>query len=549
MLSSAHNCHAQTVPELPGSVDPGRIFDNQQITPDQPRETPSLNVPDQRKIEAPDGAENLLFTLSSVNIEGMSVYDQARFKPLFEDKIGTDVPATLIWEIAAEISEAYKRDGYFLSRAFVPAQKIDTGDIRIAVIEGYIQTVEIEGKNKDDRLVRSIANKIIEQSPTKIKELESSLLRLGDLHGVGFDAVLDRKQDAPDGAITLALKPQGDENPRITVSSNNYGSRFLGPHRGSVTFEHSLIDYQKTTISALADLPRADELALGSINHRVQITPSVELDFMLSKSISRPGFTLRQSDIESDSFSWGFGAQWIPIRQRDQNFRLFARLEALNSNTNTFSIALTRDKVRAFRLGARYDFKDRFLGLNTVSLTLSQGISAFGASDANNPNASRGDAAPDFNKLELAYNRQDFISNNLLLNLNLRGQLASRGLYSSEEFGFGGINAGRAYDFSEITGDHGLSALAELQYAGFTPINGYQISPFVFYDIGKTWNEGDASVKSISASSAGIGTRIYGDNSLNFDAMLAFPLTKSIDNPLYGNGKNPVLRFGLIYQF
>ena len=286
------------------------------------------------------------------------------------------------------------------------------------------------------------------------------------------------------------------------------------------------------------------------INHRVQITPSVDLDFLLSKSISRPGFTLRQSDIESDSFSWGFGAQWIPIRQRDQNLRLFARLDALNSNINTFSTALTRDKVRALRLGARYDFTDRFLGLNTISLTLSQGINGFGASDANNPNASRGDAAPDFNKLELAYNRQDFISNNLLLNLNLRGQLASRGLYSSEEFGFGGINAGRAYDFSEITGDHGLSALAELQYTGFESVNGYQINPFIFYDFGKVWNKGNAaSIKNISASSAGFGARINGENGLNFDATFALPLTKSIDNPLYGNGKNPILRFGLTYQF
>ena len=212
-------------------------------------------------------------------------------------------------------------------------------------------------------------------------------------------------------------------------------------------------------------------------------------------------------------------------------------------------LTATRDKIRTLRFGGSYDFRDKFLGLNVVSLSLSQGVDGFGASDANNPFSSRSDAKPDFTKLEVGYNRQDFISKSLLFNLDLKGQLSPDGLYSSEEFGFGGINAGRAYDFSEITGDQGFSALAEIQYTGLDRFYNYQVHPFVFYDFGKVWNKGDAAIKNISASSAGVGARVYGDNGLNFDASLAFPLTKSIDNPLYGNGKNPVLRFGMTYQF
>ncbi len=409
--------------------------------------------------------------------------------------------------------------------------------------------VEVEGRNKNDRIIQSIIKAITAQKPSRIKNLESDLLRLEDLYGIAYNAVLTKKEDSLDDEVTLILQPRKRQKEKITLGINNHGSRFVGPYRGSLTFEHSLLDYHKTTLTGVTGLPNRDELILGSLYHRLQITPSTELNFLLSKSRSKPGFTLRRSDVESSSFSWGAGIQWSLIRQRDKNFKVFARFDALNSKTDTFSTALTRDKIRTLRFGGSYDFRDKFLGLNVVSLSLSQGVDGFGASDANNPFSSRSDAKPDFTKLEVGYNRQDFISKSLLFNLDLKGQLSPDGLYSSEEFGFGGINAGRAYDFSEITGDQGFSALAEIQYTGLDRFYNYQVHPFVFYDFGKVWNKGDAAIKNISASSAGVGARVYGDNGLNFDASLAFPLTKSIDNPLYGNGKNPVLRFGMTYQF
>ena len=50
----------------------------------------------------------------------------------------------------------------------------------------------------------------------------------------------------------------------------------------------------------------------------------------------------------------------------------------------------------------------------------------------------------------------------------LSGQWASGPLYSSEEFGYGGKNFGRAYDQSELTGDHGVAASVEVDYAGWS---------------------------------------------------------------------------------
>ena len=547
MFFTTYRSHAQS---LPGSADPGRILNDLKQAPEPRDIKPALERPVEKPIVAPAGSENLLFTLKSVSIEGMSVFDKADFKKQFENKIGEEVPASFLWELSQAITNAYKQEGYFLSRAYVPPQKIDTGDVRISIIEGFIEEVEIDGDSKDDKIVRSITNKILQQKPTNIKNLESQLLSLNDLYGISFNAILSKKKGGKDGSVVLNLKQKKRPSGQVTLSTNNYGSRFVGPYRSGVTYEESISDYQQTTISGLSSVPQAEELSLVSVNHRIQITPSLELDFLLSKTKSQPGFTLKQSEVESDSFSWGFGAQWILLRQRDENLTLSARVESLDLDTDTFSTPLTRDRIRTFRANLNYDFIDRFMGLNTLNVTISQGIPALGASDEGDPDLSREDASPNFQKLEASYNRQAYVAKDTVLNVNVTSQIASESLFSSEEFGYGGINIGRAYDFSEITGDHGISGSAELQYTGFQALKGYKFDPFVFYDIGKIWNEGNTDIPNVSASSTGFGMRAFGQEGLNFDATVAFPLTRSIDNPIQGgNGSNAVFRFGLTYKF
>ena len=74
----------------------------------------------------------------------------------------------------------------------MPQQKTNSGDVRIHAIEGRISRVEIESKNKQDRVVRAIINDIIAQNPLRIQDLESNLLRLNDLYNVRFQALLKR---------------------------------------------------------------------------------------------------------------------------------------------------------------------------------------------------------------------------------------------------------------------------------------------------------------------------------------------------------------------
>ena len=156
--------------------------------------------------------------------------------------------------------------------------------------------------------------------------------------------------------------------------------------------------------------------------------------------------------------------------------------------------------MSVLRLGTRYEFVDTLItaGANTIDLEASKGLNIFGASQEGDANMTRSEGDPQFSKLELDVQRLQRVTGSVNLLLAGRGQWSSNALLSSEEFSIGGINSGRGYDPSEISGDQGLSGKVELQWKEPVALDksfveSYQL--FGFYDIGRVWND-DATTPS-----------------------------------------------------
>lgn len=171
-----------------------------------------------------------------------------------------------------------------------------------------------------------------------------------------------------------------------------------------------------------------------------------------------------------------------------------------------------------------------------------------GSSQSTDMNLSRAQAEPDFSKLELSYARAQHVSNHITLITRFSAQLSPYQLFSSEEFGYGGQTFGRAYDASEITGDNGVAAALELRYNGLNSWQDIQFVPYVFYDIGKVWNEDTSGVNEAAASS-GTGFLVQHSSGLQGNLGIAFPLTRPVTNPMYGHGKSPRLLLQIGYAF
>ncbi|PIR31887.1 MAG: hypothetical protein COV36_06290 [Alphaproteobacteria bacterium CG11_big_fil_rev_8_21_14_0_20_44_7] len=531
------SAESERITPLQKSLLPQRIGDEDVK---MPRSLSGLSTP-------PKGAKEIVFVLRGVEVDGMTAFSKSEISAIYDKYLDKEISLDVIWLIANEITEKYHNEGYFLSRAFIPAQETESGIVIIRVVEGYIGEVILDDDDlSNEWLIKREIRKIAEAKPIKAQEIESFLLKLNDLPGVTFRAVLEALLDN-EGGVRLNLLAN-DEAGVGMISYDNFGSRYLGPYQLNFNYHDSLISLQNTNISLLATTP-SDELKYIALSHQIPILAGLNLELGGSYVKAAPGFSLENDEIRSDSVNASLGLNYQAIRQREENLLLNLVLDAKNTNSETLGAPLTRDRIRALRFGAYYDTSDEWSGYNYFNFVVSRGLGIFGASEDGDLNLSRAQAEEDFIKLEAYYTRMQTVTDDILAIASVSGQLSSGALFSSEEYGYGGQGFGRAYDASEIAGDEGVSASLEMRYLGVENIENIRLVPYAFYDIGRVYNDDIAQIGQISASSAGLGIYAAHESGVAVNLGVALPLTKTTDAPQLGSEKNPRILFSVKKTF
>jgi hemolysin activation/secretion protein len=734
---------------IPGSADVTRLqndFENRNNLPripesPEPFATPQHASPSEA---VPENADSITFTLQSIALQGVSVYKPGDLESLWRNDIGKTVSLKRVYDIAAAITARYRADGYFLSSAYIPAQEIGDGTVRIAVVEGYIRQVQLDGDIPASRIIGLLKKRLLSVGPLNVKMLERQMLLLNDLPGTHFRAVLkpldngvadtapavdtpvalpggtampdnaaspapqaalprkdpmsvdvaahasttgpvvfisslddpggtlaariraaggnlqniqiigsgqpenpgnpsppartDQDNDAavspagrlettlekignvdlvvvdpvglsstkeqpseedvrralaplaqaatrhhvpvlaaqslrPDTGITDSTGPVASEPAPVeppvkeggvlleivgeaqdpvhgSVSLDNSGSRYLGPYLAStqMSIDRGLPDFQQAVITLNSSVPD-HELKNVLAKYIIPLTDNgVKLSLSAGYSQGRPGYTLAPDDLVADSTTLGTELEWAAVCQRTENLRVIAGLDYLDSRTNLLNLPFVDDRINAARLGIHYDEQDRFAGSVIVDTTLKRGLPILGSSHAGDQDLSRAEGKPDFTSLASTVYRSQTISASWNALLGVTGQIASAPLLSSQQFGYGGQSFGRAYDSSELVGDQGLAATAELRYDGFSLPDGFHLQPFAFYDIGRVWDLAAFPARA-SGASGGLGFRLSMPRGIALSLTAAKPLTRAADAPQYGDGKEPRVIFSLSDAF
>ncbi len=534
---------------LQGPADINRVRPEDRLPTYIPKEeTPLIEQAPSAPTAPPIQAGQSTFTLKTIQLEGATAFAPEALAAIYTPYVGQKITLEIAQHLAERITEYYRAAGYFLSLGSVMEANQHSGLVRIKITEGYVGVVELSAAGAEHRVVQQYINRLKEQKPISSAALESFLLRLNDLPGLAFRSVLAPAKLDDEAAVKLVLIPTQKEG-RGSISFDNYGSRFLGPNEAAASYSASLFPLAQTSVSLLTSLPM-DELSSANLDQSLVVAPDVTVGLSASYTKARPGFTLEVFDIESDSVSLGMFLKYQAIRQRDHNLSFKLALDGRHSTTDLLATPFLRDDIRVARLSTAFDATDSWHGISTANLTLSQGLNMLGASGAGERNLSRAEARPDFNKAELSLARLQALSTNWSVLVSASGQAASGPLYSSEEFGYGGQAFGRAYDASEITGDHGINGSVELRYSGYSSAAPIGAEPYVFYDSGIVWNDDVAQRPKEMASSAGAGVRFTTASNLAGTVSLAWPLTREIVSPVYGEGaKGPRILLQLSQGF
>jgi hemolysin activation/secretion protein len=519
--------------------DPRQIekrFDDQQSSQGA-NGRPRLPLPQFARPEG-QGDSRPLFVLRHVSITGAVAIPQERLAATYQSYIGKKVSQADLAAIAAAVSDVYRAAGFHLSRAIVPPQDIQGGQLRIQVIEGSITELALKGDGAEQFGVRPMLGAVLTERPSRLATLERQLLLINGRPGVQIEdtAIEEIGPASGDFRLILSLKTW---HVFTSFGVDNLGSSSVGPWQsyGTAAFNSYLApgDSLVLNLSTTPGDPR--QLAFGRLSYDVPVgTDGARIGASGYYSEVRPGDYRRlySDNIKTESFE--IRGSIVPLQSQKSSLTLTAAAGFTNATENDVFGPIYADRIRTASLTSDYRLQDSFGGTNYLTVNYRQGLDILGASQRDDDYLSRYGASSKFSALNFWFTRYQTLTDAWSLKLAAAGQTASGPLFTSQQFYLGGIAFGRGYGSAEISGDNGLAGSAELRFDQKTSLrylSGYQLYGFV--DSGVAWNDGYRFRDGLSLTSAGGGVRFFLVDGLQADIGAAAPLTyRAPDNPTRG---------------
>lgn len=441
---------------------PGSGSQLQQIprAPEQLPATPKIRI-EEAAVAAAPASDSVRVLVNELRLTGVTVFapevliEVAQFTP------GAELTLSDLEAMAARISEHYRRNGYFVARAFLPAQDITNRVVTIVVREGQYGQVTLRNAS---RLGDDVANRLLKGldggNVITLAPLESRLLLLSDLPGVDVTSTL--APGAAPGTSDLIIDVAPGRPVTGSIDADNAGNPYTGEYRlGAVVNLNNPMG--RGDLVSVRLLTSGKGLQYGRIAYQVPLGRAT-----LGASYSHLNYELgKQFEVlgahGSAQVASVFGTLNL-IRSRDSN--LYAGL-AFDRRTFKDEIDLfssVTDKQANVAIASLYgDHHDDLGGggVNSFYVALSAGSLDIQTPDALAVDQVTARANGSYRKLWFNLARDQRVTELLSLRASVTGQLASKNLDQSEKMVLGGMDGVRAYPQGEAFGDEGYIASLE----------------------------------------------------------------------------------------
>jgi hemolysin activation/secretion protein len=459
------------------------------------------------------------FMLRDVAVIGNTVLTEADIRTAVAPYVGRVVGTGDLEDMRRALTRLYVDAGYVNSGAVLPDQRIENGRVVVAMVEGRLTDVSVEGTD-------ALAPDYVRARLADLTDLEGRPLNVADLEErlqlLLRDPVIDRVNaalepgEAPGEAL---LRARVTEAPPVAIEASvaNSESDSVGSERGGLRMTVRNLTGGGDILGF--DLGKTRGLDEVSATWSIPLTPSdtrLEVGGEINHAdITLPGFEVL--DITSRSWTLRLGVTHPLWRTPAEELRVGAWLERRASRTELFDrpfpLAPGTDDgrtdltiLRLTQAWSRAD-ADRAVGLRS---TLSFGLPVLGSTDVSGP-------GPDSSFV--AWLGQARVIQRVFDDTRLIGratvQWANEPLFSMERLAMGGRHSVRGYRENTMVRDAGvvLSAEAEVPL-GRVPVPGLgsgaddgQVFVIPFADFARGWNvDGETPDPDVIAS-VGMGLR------------------------------------------
>jgi len=466
----------------PGQVyaalpDAGTLLQELRPEPTIPKDSigalPQVPAPSARPVQS-----DVKVMIRAIKITGAQAIQENDLYPLVADVIGHELTFAQLDDVAIRITRYYRRSGYLLARAYLPAQEIKDGVVRIAILEGQLGEVKITNRSRlAGSTVTGHLGTIQTGQALAGDTLESGILLLSDLPGVEVSSTL--RPGASVGTTDLDVQLIDKSRYSGGLELDNFGSRYSGEWRisgnvtaGNLTGFGDALSLRATGAEGLAYGRLAWQMPVGSAGTQAGVAGSA-MWYKLGKDFS----SLNAHGTAA------IGSLYLlhPIlrsRTNNLNAQLLYDYKQLRDDIGSTDTGSSKT-INQVTLGLSGNHSDRFLagGISNWSLSSAAGYLDL---DALTKALDQGghQTAGSFGRFNLMAGRIQGLTQDWSLAVFFKGQLSTKNLDSAEKMALGGPDGVRAYPQGEAPSDDAWLAPFEVRRTFWK-----KLQASAFYDI------------------------------------------------------------------
>ncbi|KLE09087.1 ShlB/FhaC/HecB family hemolysin secretion/activation protein [Aliarcobacter butzleri] len=490
-------------PIVPNSSTIERQIQSPKDIPTAKKEIVEIEGSKEQKV-LKDNGSNQTILIKNFNVQGntkISNDDILNSLKEFENK---ELNFNQIKEIVTKISKLYKDRGYFVARAYLPAQNIQQNQniLNISILEGNYGEFNI---NNSSLVRNSVVQDIFDNTKfdkvINTKVIERAMLLINDRAGVKISKAQlspGTKVGSSDFNIETVSEPRVDGY----VVSDNYGSRYTGEYRVQALVNINSLATLGDKLSISGLVSNGADLKNGKLAYEIPILSNgLKANFAYSRTNYNLVKEYKALDANGNSNIYEVGLSYPIVLKNDES--LYVKLKYYYKDFNDYMNNVKYEDKSINSVVASLDYtKNYFLGefasrlFSNVNLTTGYLSNTSNVDDGN------------YNKIDAYVSNDIYLTDIFSFNQSLTAQkvLGDKNLDGSEDLSLGGAYGVRLYPDSEQSGENGYILNLEL-LSKLPNISNYSHKVGLFYDIGDVYAEKnqDATFERKRLKDIGIG--------------------------------------------
>jgi hemolysin activation/secretion protein len=394
------------------------------------------------------------FRVNAFAMSGNTVFRERMLKQVIERFVDQELNLFDLNKAAAAITEFYHSRGYTLARAVIPAQRVVDGVVKIQIVEGRIGKLRFNGNRRFSNAFLAARTQMLQPGTlVTTAHLEHDLLLLNDIPGLGAKVVLEPGAEfgTTDAEVKVAEKLVSG-----SVNLNNNGRSETGRTR------------LEAALNLNSPFGWGDQLSLsGSVTEQSLVRywlagyslPLNTLGTRLSLSAARTGYDVSGAiavlGVSGEVKTAEVGIIHPLERSRESSQWLNVGVRHSHATESALGVPTSDHKLNVLSLVYQLNHIHDDSAITNLRLGLTTNFR--GVKSPAEQDAVRARYEVDVNHTSPFVKRWD-------LYLRAAGVYSGEMLPDTEKFSLGGPGSVRAFRPSEVRGDSGYLATAELRH-------------------------------------------------------------------------------------